>query len=66
LYFRVRLALIRSTRPQQWPPNTIGRYRNTDPVLISYLVRLGVEKVARNICRSRSERYSTSSASAPW
>jgi CubicO group peptidase (beta-lactamase class C family) len=33
-----------ATRPQQWPPNTIGRYRNTDPVLISYLVRLGVEK----------------------
>jgi hypothetical protein len=22
-----------ATRPQQWPPNTIGRYRNTDPVL---------------------------------
>jgi CubicO group peptidase (beta-lactamase class C family) len=33
-----------ATRPLQWPPNTIGRYRNTDPVLISYLVRLGVEK----------------------
>jgi CubicO group peptidase (beta-lactamase class C family) len=33
-----------ATRPQQWPPNTIGRYRNTDPVLISYLIRLGVEK----------------------
>ena len=33
-----------ATRPQQWPSNTIGRYRNTDPVLISYLVRLGVEK----------------------
>jgi CubicO group peptidase (beta-lactamase class C family) len=33
-----------ATRPPQWPPNTIGRYRNTDPVLISYLVRLGVEK----------------------
>lgn len=33
-----------ATRPQQWPPNTIGRYRNSDPVLISYLVRLGVEK----------------------
>lgn len=32
-----------ATRPQQWPPNTIGRYRNTDPVLGSYLVRLGVE-----------------------
>ena len=33
-----------ATRPQQWPPNTIGRYRNGDPVLISYLVRLGAEK----------------------
>ena len=32
-----------ATRPQQFPPNTIGRYRNTDPVLTSYLVRLGVE-----------------------
>jgi len=20
-----------ATRPPQWPPNTIGRYRNTDP-----------------------------------
>ena len=28
----------------QWPPNTVGRYRNTDPVLINYLIRLGVEK----------------------
>jgi CubicO group peptidase (beta-lactamase class C family) len=33
-----------ATRPQQWPPNTIGRYRNSDPVLINYLVRLAVEK----------------------
>jgi CubicO group peptidase (beta-lactamase class C family) len=33
-----------ATRPLQWPPNTIGRYRNTDPVLISYLIRLAVEK----------------------
>jgi CubicO group peptidase (beta-lactamase class C family) len=36
--------LYAATRPQQWPPNTVGRYRNTDPVLISYLVRLAVEK----------------------
>jgi CubicO group peptidase (beta-lactamase class C family) len=34
-----------ASRPQQWPPNTVGRYRNTDPVLISYLVRLGAEKL---------------------
>jgi len=33
-----------ATRPPEWPPNTIGRYRNSDPVLINYLVRLGVEK----------------------
>src|SRR5262245_4746656 len=33
-----------ATRPPQWPPNTVGRYRNTDPVLVNYLVRLGVEK----------------------
>ncbi len=33
-----------ATRPLQWPPNTIGRYRNTDPVLINYLIRLAVEK----------------------
>jgi CubicO group peptidase (beta-lactamase class C family) len=33
-----------ATRPLQWPPGAVGRYRNTDPVLINYLVRLGVEK----------------------
>jgi CubicO group peptidase (beta-lactamase class C family) len=38
-----------ATRPPQWPPNTVGRYRNTDPVLINYLVRLAVEK--------RNEQY---------
>ncbi|MBM3788798.1 MAG: serine hydrolase [Acidobacteria bacterium] len=32
-----------ATRPQQWPPDTVGRYRNSDPVLINYLVRLAVE-----------------------
>lgn len=31
------------TRPQQWEPNTVGRYRNSDPVLTNYLIRLGVE-----------------------
>jgi CubicO group peptidase (beta-lactamase class C family) len=34
-----------ANRPPQWPPATVGRYRNTDPVLINYLVRLGVEKL---------------------
>jgi CubicO group peptidase (beta-lactamase class C family) len=33
-----------ATRPLQWPPGTVGRYRNTDPVLVNYLVRLGAEK----------------------
>lgn len=33
-----------ATRPLQWPPATVGRYRNTDPVLVNYLVRLAVEK----------------------
>ena len=32
-----------ATRPLQWEPNTVGRYRNTDPILASYLVRLAVE-----------------------
>lgn len=31
--------------PQQWPPNTVGRYRNSDPVLTNYLNRLGIEKL---------------------
>jgi CubicO group peptidase (beta-lactamase class C family) len=31
--------------PQQYPPNTIGRYRNSDPVLTNYLNRLGIEKL---------------------
>lgn len=38
-----------ATRPPQWPPNTVGRYRNSDPVLINYLIRLAVE--------GRSEEY---------
>jgi CubicO group peptidase (beta-lactamase class C family) len=32
-----------ATRPQQWPPATVGRYRNTDPVLTNYMTRLAVE-----------------------
>ena len=32
-----------ATRPQQWPPGSVGRYRNCDPVLVNYLVRLAVE-----------------------
>ncbi|GAB2541267.1 serine hydrolase domain-containing protein [Spirosoma aerophilum] len=30
--------------PQQWLPNTVGRYRNCDPVLTNYLNRLGIER----------------------
>ena len=37
-----------ATRPQEWPPNTIGRYRNSDPVLINYLIRLAVEGRGQN------------------
>jgi CubicO group peptidase (beta-lactamase class C family) len=33
-----------ATRPLQWPPGQVGRYRNTDPVLANYLIRLAVEK----------------------
>ncbi len=33
-----------ATRPPQWPAGKVGRYRNTDPVLVNYLIRLGVEK----------------------
>lgn len=33
-----------ATRPQQWPPATVGRYHNCDPVLINYLIRLAVER----------------------
>ncbi|HWQ37805.1 MAG TPA: serine hydrolase [Burkholderiales bacterium] len=27
------------TRPLQWAPNTVGRYRNSDPLTIGYLIR---------------------------
>jgi CubicO group peptidase (beta-lactamase class C family) len=40
----VNLFHYAATRPLQWPPNTVGRYRNTDPALVSYLIRLGVER----------------------
>ena len=31
-------------RPLQWVPNTVGRYRNSDPVLTNYLIRMAVER----------------------
>ncbi|MBI5691291.1 MAG: serine hydrolase [Verrucomicrobia bacterium] len=33
-----------ASRPLQWPPGKVGRYRNTDPVLANYLIRLALEK----------------------
>jgi len=33
-----------ASRKQEWTPGTVGRYRNTDPVLGSYLVRLAAER----------------------
>lgn len=37
------------TRPPQWPPNTVGRYRNSDPLVLGYLIR--------QAARSRQEEY---------
>ncbi len=37
-----------ATRPLQWPPGTVGRYHNSDPVLVNYLIRLGVEGRGEN------------------
>ena len=37
-----------ATRPQQWPPGQVGRYRNGDPLLANYLVRLAVESRGEN------------------
>jgi CubicO group peptidase (beta-lactamase class C family) len=33
-----------TTRPLQFEPNTFGRYRNTDPLLLGYIVRETVRK----------------------
>jgi CubicO group peptidase (beta-lactamase class C family) len=30
------------TRPLQWPPNSVGRYRNSDPLVINYLIKKSV------------------------
>jgi len=40
----VNLFHYAATRPLQWPPGTVGRYHNSDPVLVNYLIRLAVEK----------------------
>ena len=39
----VNSHLWATERPPQWPPNSVGRYRNCDPILINHLVRLAVE-----------------------
>jgi CubicO group peptidase (beta-lactamase class C family) len=36
------------TRPQEYPPNTDGRYRNSDPLTITYLAKLAVTKRGDN------------------
>lgn len=41
---RVNTFNYAATRPLQWPPGAVGRYRNTEPVLASYLIRLAAEK----------------------
>jgi CubicO group peptidase (beta-lactamase class C family) len=37
-----------ATRPMQYPAGQVGRYRNTDPVLVNYLIRLAVERRGEN------------------
>lgn len=32
------------SRPQEFPPNTVGRYRNCDPLTIGYLIKQAVTK----------------------
>jgi CubicO group peptidase (beta-lactamase class C family) len=39
------------TRPLQFPPNTEGRYRNSDPLMVGWLIKQAVEK--------RGEQYLT-------
>jgi CubicO group peptidase (beta-lactamase class C family) len=36
------------TRPPEFPPNTVGRYRNCDPLTLGYLIRQTVEKQGEN------------------
>jgi CubicO group peptidase (beta-lactamase class C family) len=37
------------TRPQEYPPNTDGRYRNSDPLTITYLIKTAITKRGENI-----------------
>ncbi len=36
------------SRPAEFPPNTVGRYRNCDPLTIGYIIRQTVEKMGEN------------------
>ena len=36
------------TRPVEFPPNTVGRYRNSDPLTIGYIIRQTVERLGEN------------------
>jgi CubicO group peptidase (beta-lactamase class C family) len=36
------------TRPQQYPPNTDGRYRNSDPLTIAYLMKVAISRRGEN------------------
>ncbi len=37
-----------ASKDQQWLPGVVGRYRNSDPVITNYLIRLGVEGMGEN------------------
>ncbi len=32
------------TRPAQWPPNTVGRYRNSDPLTLNHLIKKAAQR----------------------
>ncbi len=36
------------TRPVEFPPNTVGRYRNCDPLTVGYIVQQTVEKLGES------------------
>ncbi len=44
------------TRPAQWPPNTVGRYRNSDPLAVNYLIRRAVEQELRQSYHTYPQR----------
>ncbi len=36
------------TRPVEFPPNAVGRYRNCDPLTLGYIIRQTVERLGEN------------------